>query len=312
MLRRQLGLSCIAGGIAWLVAPGRAAAADARFVAAESGPLGTVFELRPKAAAFPAPGGKYDDPTTLVFVPATFRLPKSGAVDVVVHFHGHNTTAKKAIAAHRLCEQLVASKQNAVLVVPQGAVNAADGDFGKLMRKGGLRNLLGEVRALVAARTPGEKDSSLAGSKKVRRVVLSAHSGGYRAAAACARGAGLDVSEIYLFDALYGDVDTFARWALRADDHKIVSYSVGGVPRENSNKLAATLEAKGVDVVRESGQRLTREELVHGRAVFLEGHTSHASATYEEQALRDCLLASCLTGRGSRAWHDGKKLPRAS
>lgn len=318
MLRREILLGAGAAAVALVFGRSVEAQTTAKagvLTSTERGSGGVTFTLAPKSAAFPCPGGKpYNDRTTLVFVPDHFRLPRSGRVDFVVHFHGHNTTAEKAIVSHKLREQLRDSKQNAVLVVPQGAVNQADGDFGKLMLKGGLGRLVSEIRGVLGGASVSKTlgDATLAKSKRAGRVVLSAHSGGYRAAAACSKGAGVDISEVYLFDALYGDVDAFAAYVERSEDHKLVSYSIGGAPRENSKKLAQILTAKGVDVRQESGAKLTREELVRGRAVFLEGHSTHAAATFEEQALRDCLLASCLVGRGSRAWHEGKNLPRAT
>lgn len=272
---------------------------------AEAAGIGTTTTLRPKHAPYPDGRGAYTDPSVLVFVPSFFSVPKSKRVDFVVHFHGHNTTAKDAIAAHRLREQLHASRQNAVLVVPQGPIRAADGDFGKLMMKDGLAKLLDEVRRSVR---------QLAPAKELGRVVLSAHSGGYRAAAAGISRGGADIREVYLFDALYGEAEAFADF-VTADPkgHKLVSYSIGGRPRELSVELAATLEARGIEVVREEGVRkVTREELVHATAAFLAGRASHRTATYEELALRDCLFASCLRGKGSRAWHANKTAARAT
>ncbi|NUO50116.1 MAG: hypothetical protein HOV80_14775 [Polyangiaceae bacterium] len=267
--------------------------------------IGATSTLRPKNAPYPDGRGAYSDPTVLVFVPSFFSVPKSKQVDFVVHFHGHNTTAKDAIAAHRLREQLHASRQNAVLVVPQGPVRAADGDFGKLMMKDGLAKLLDEVRRSVRA---------LGQAKELGRVVLSAHSGGYRAAAAAISRGGADVREVYLFDALYGEAETFADW-VTADPkgHKLVSYSIGGRPRELSMELATTLENRGIEVVREDGvRRVTREELVHATAAFLAGKASHRTATYEELALRDCLFASCLRGKGSQVWHQNRTAARST
>ncbi len=316
MLRRDL-LLCLGAGVLGAALPAEVLAASAkRIVAIDSSKLGTTFELSLASAPFPASSGEYTDSTVLVFVPLQVRLGKSKKVEFVVHFHGHNTTAKKAIEAHKLREQLRASRQSAVLVVPQGPVNAADGDFGKLMLKGGLSRLLEEVREVLQS---GKADKALgkAGlgdSKGVGRVVVSGHSGGYRPAAAVVGHGGVDIREVYLFDALYGDVDAFEKFVL-ADEkvRMLVSYYVGGVPREKSLALANKLANEGVLVKRETGdKRLTREELVKGRACFLAGKASHATATYEEQALRDCLLASCLVGRGSKSWHEDKQYPRAT
>ncbi len=293
-----------------------AAALPSKIRNVETTALGTTFDLSLQHAPFPSPAGVYTDDTVLAFVPKHYRLPKSRGVDVVVHFHGHTTTAKTAIVQHKLREQLRESRQNAVLVVPQGPVNAADGDFGKLMARGGLDRMLTELRAVLATTKASDAlgDASLDGADRGGRKLLSAHSGGYRATAACLRDEKADVREVFLFDALYDEVETFRDWIAAAPKRrKIIAYYVGGKPRELSLRLASELEAKGVEVHRESnGTRLSRAELTRGRAVFLEGHATHGTAPFEEHALRDCLFASCLRGRGSEKWFADKDLPRSS
>ncbi|NUP13520.1 MAG: hypothetical protein HOW73_46375 [Polyangiaceae bacterium] len=279
--------------------------------AIQHAPNGTTLTLRAKHAPYPHAGGAYDDPTVFVFVPASYRLPSSKRVDVVVHYHGHNTTAAKALGTHALREQLVESKQNAILVVPQGPVLAADGDFGKLMAKRGVARLLAEVLKLAAGAKASKElgDATLAKADGVGRVIASAHSGGYRAAAAAVQRGGVDLREVYLFDALYGEVATFADFASAGSDvkHKLVSYAVAGVPLANGAKLASILEARGLEpIVEKADRRVSREELVRGRALFLLGKATHATATYEERALRDCMLASCFVGSGTKAWHAKK------
>jgi len=276
--------------------------------AAEEGAHGTTFTLKARNAPYPCAGGAYSDATVLVFVPTHYRLPGSRKVDMVLHFHGHLTSVTRAMSGHRLREQLRRSRQNALLVVPQGPTMATDGDFGKLMKDAGVARLLAELVITLGGPVTSKMlgNASLARALGVGRVVVSAHSGGYKAAAATARRGGVDLREIYLFDALYGEMQAFSDHVSKQDG-KLVSYSVGGKPRQNSAKLAASLEALGVDVLREDGDhRLTRQELVRGRAVFLWGKGSHSGATFEERALQDCLLASCLVGRGSTGWHADK------
>jgi hypothetical protein len=271
---------------------------------------GQTLQFALADAPFPHGSGAYADNSVWVYVPPSFVVPPSGTIDAVVHFHGHNTTAKKALASHKLREQMDAAKQNAILVVPQGPIDAADGNFGRLMERGGLRRLLHGVRESLV-RTDRTRFRI---AKNVGRVILSAHSGGYRAAAAGVARGGVGVREVFLFDALYGESGTFARFM--TDDpkrHKLVSYYVGGAPKTLSLALAGTLEAAGVSVRREhAGEHLSRGDLTRGRAVFLEGRGIHATATWEENALRDCLFASCLRGNHDGAWFADKKRPRAS
>ncbi|MFO0550805.1 MAG: hypothetical protein U0271_20595 [Polyangiaceae bacterium] len=285
-----------------------------KVVTVEKDKNGVTVTLQCANAPYPVKDGKWDDPTVIVFVPEHFRMKKSGKVDAVVHFHGHLTTARNAIEGHHLREQLTEARQNAILVVPQGPMFARSGDFGKLMLKGGLAKLLKEAVKLVGsskeARAQLDK-ATLAGVKDVRRVVVSAHSGGYRAAAAVAQRGRVELREIYLFDSLYGEEDVFEKWLTSKQGRKLISYSVGGPPHENGKKLAESLKAHGMKViVEELGSHITREQLTKGRAIFLLGRGTHSGATWQEKGLRDCLFASCLTGHGTAAWHKEKDKKR--
>src|SRR6185369_6756988 len=94
---------------------------------------------------FPAPGSWHRDSTVRVFIPRHYRPRSDDTVSFVVHFHGHNTTAERAMTAHQLREQLFDSKQNAILVVPQLAVMAPDSSAGKLEAPGAFGRLLADV-----------------------------------------------------------------------------------------------------------------------------------------------------------------------
>jgi len=111
---------------------------------------GVTLFLDLEHAPFPAPGSWHRDSTVIVFVPRHFR--PTGAVSTLVHFHGHNSTAERAMVAHQLREQLYDSKQNAILVVPELAVLAPDSSAGKLESAGGFARLLDDVLATLGDR----------------------------------------------------------------------------------------------------------------------------------------------------------------
>src|SRR5262249_26891875 len=121
--RRNFLALAVAGAALALARPARAGSKP-RVVAEDARGLTLAADL--EHAPFPAQGAAYQDRTVFVFVPAHYTPPRDGRVSMVVHFHGHNTTAERAMAAHELREQLFDSKQNAILVVPQGPVFAAD------------------------------------------------------------------------------------------------------------------------------------------------------------------------------------------
>jgi len=201
--------------------------------------LGTTLVLGLPEAPFA--GLSYGDDTVIVFVPRRYRYHAEEGVPALVHFHGHNSTAERAIAAHALREQLVDSRQNAVLILPQLARFAADSSCGRLAQPRGLARLLENAissTARLGRSSLGE--SGFPGRAEPGRVCLSAHSGGFHAAACSLRTGGVDVSETYLFDALYAERDVFRDWVLErrgepaSSRHKLVSYFTPGATTETA------------------------------------------------------------------------------
>ncbi len=292
----------------------RAARADS-LVSVSRDVRGTTLFLALDHAPFPSGGAGYRDNTVIVFVPEHYRFREAEGVPTLVHFHGHNTTAERAMDAHALREQLSDSKQNAVLVVPQLAVLAPDSSCGKLESPGGLLRLLGE--ALPAAIHEGRaslEDAAFPRDARLGTVCVSAHSGGYHAAAASLRVGGVEVREVYLFDALYAEVDTFRDWVLarRGEPfrrrHKLVSYfTEGGATEAASVSLRVELEKAGVGCEHETREGdLSRGDLSHADAVFVRTGLFHSNVTWETNALRDCLYASALPRHLATTWFSRK------
>ncbi len=271
--------------------------------------LGTTLWLGLDHAPFA--GGGYHDDTVIVFVPSHYRFHDDEGIATLVHMHGHTTTAERAMVAHQLREQVADSKQNAVLVVPQLAVMAADSSCGRLESPGGLQRLLEEVVATTsreARSTLG--DTAFPRDAGVGTTCISAHSGGYHAVACCLRAGGVDVRETYLFDALYGEVDTFRDWVVARHGeplhrrHKLVSYFTEGAQTEaNDRLLRAQLEQAGVLCEEEQQEgELSRHEISHAEAVFVRSGLWHSQVTWETNALRDCLFASALPRHVATSW----------
>jgi hypothetical protein len=272
---------------------------------------GTTLVLALDHAPFPSPGAPYRDDTVVVFVPAHYRFNDEEGVAALVHFHGHSTTAERAMTAHELREQVADSKQNAVLIVPQLAVLAADSSCGKLESSGGLARLLLEAVA-TAAREGRDTfgNTAFPTTASLGTVCLSAHSGGYHAAASSVRTGGVDVRETYLFDALYAELEAFREWVLARHGeslhrrHKLVTYfTEGGTTEACSGVLRAQLERVGVLCEHEAEEgELSRRDLSHADAVFVRTGLWHSNVTWETNALRDCLYASALPRHLPTTW----------
>lgn len=323
--RSFLSALSAAGGLAlaspliWL--PSRAAADNrSRVVKVSRGRRGTTIHLRLRNGPFPCRGKRYRDATTIVFVPHHYRMMDDHALDLLVHFHGHNTTAAKAMDLHQLREQFFDSKQNAVLVMPQGPVNAPSSCGGKLERPDGLRRFLAEVRRRLQAREISKElgRASILRQARVGKVCLSAHSGGYHVVARCLERGGFNVNEVFLFDALYGRVRSFQDWVLErkeasgAKRHKLVSfYNAHSRVRRGNMRLLREFSRARIRCLHETKEgTLPRGKFTRGRVIFIKTRVSHNGLTHRHNNLRDCLYASCFTRRLGSSWFDHKERAR--
>ncbi len=287
-----------------------------------SGKTGTTITMALENGPFPAPGERYKDDTCIVYVPHHYRMLSDNKIDAVLHFHGHNNTAEGAMTGYKLREQLADSKQNAILIVPQGPVKAKDSSGGKLEKKGALNDFLREVRQVVQSNEVAAKlgKASIPKSARVGTLCVSAHSGGFHVAAKVCQHGGFDVREVYLFDALYGDMPVFRDWVAAKKNehgqkfrHKLVSfYGKGAQVKDLNLKLMAEFKRLGIKFEHETkpGQ-LTRKEMTLARAVFIHADSSHARLQWKHNNLRDCLYASALRRLKKSDWFDNKDDPRA-
>jgi len=278
------------------------------------GPKGTTITMDLESAPFPHKGSPYKDPTVFAFVPKYFRVKRDMRIDMIVHFHGYRDTAEDAMKRHQLREQLFASKQNAIMVFPQGPVRAEDMSGGKLDEPNGLLNLLSEVReTLQSPKLQARLDKSGIPSKaRVGKCILSCHSGGFRVVSYCLEVGGFNVNEVYLFDALYGRTGEFRDWVVKtyanggidAERHKLISFYSGEAPTIENKRLMWFFDQAKVAYVSEKidGSELSKREITKSRAVFIRTQTEHDSVLWRNNAMRDCLYASCLERHLKSDW----------
>ena len=178
--------------------------------------------------------GHYDDSSVLLVVPSGLRAGKS--VELVVWFHGWHNNIDTALQFYGLARQFAASGRNGVLVLPEAAKNAADSYGGKMKQEGMFRLLIADVL------------DKLKGSKVVPadaivgRVVLAGHSGAYSVIADILENGRQPVNEVFLFDALYGRLNTFARWAEVGSHHFVHWFtSTGYGPDKMSDTMMLRL-----------------------------------------------------------------------
>lgn len=147
----------------------------------------------------------YCDRTVAIFVPKGFRPAET--TDLVFYFHGWRNNVDDTLARFGIAEQLAASGVNAVLVLAEGAKNAPDSFGGKLEEAGVFAGLVSDVLGAL-------KERGIIRTPRPGAIVLAGHSGAYRVMAFILTRGGLtqNIREVYLFDALYGQVEKFAWW----------------------------------------------------------------------------------------------------
>lgn len=207
-------------------------------VASDGSPCGEGTTIALPTAPFPDPSAAYTDASVRIFVPEGYR--DRGAQDVVLHFHGHNTTLASTLAGHRYEQHVCASGVNAVLVLPQGPVNAASGNFGKLMTPS--KTVLFLAQVLEVLYRDGRIHAPVLDS-----VTLTSHSGGYQAVALNVASSAVPTRQVNLFDSLYGYSSTYQAFAESGRPFRS-DYTSGGGTLANNQSLAQTLIGSGVNV----------------------------------------------------------------
>ncbi|MBI3875787.1 MAG: hypothetical protein HY300_07475 [Verrucomicrobia bacterium] len=234
---------------------------------------------------FPA-AEHYSDSTAAIFVPNNF--PTNGPVDFVVHFHGWRNSVTNVLRQFRLIEQFAAGGKAAVLVVPQGPRNAPDSFAGKLEDADGFKHFLTDALAA----TPGELRH-----RGIGRVILSGHSGGYRAIAQSLAHGGLagHVREVWLFDALYAETDSFLAWHAQHGGRLLNIYTDNGGTKRETTRLMSLLKERNEPLFAREKQPVSISELSTNRWVFWLSELSHDGVVAERNTFRDFLAASVLS-----------------
>ena len=151
--------------------------------------------------------------------------------------------------------------------------------------------------------------------------MLSAGGGGYRAVANCIERGGIEISEVYLFNSLYGREDSFRDWLLAGASEesprqrrKLISFfRDSSTVSEKNHSLMSDLEDASMHYVLEArGEELSRAEFIRQRAVFIETGLSHGAIVRGHNNFRDCLYASSLRTRVHSDWFDNLEGGRLS
>ncbi|MGZ3499564.1 MAG: hypothetical protein ACXVAK_18725 [Vulcanimicrobiaceae bacterium] len=204
----------------------------------------------------------YSDSSVGIFVPRGFKPGE--ATDFVVHFHGWRNDVPSVFEEYRLREQLEASNRNAILIVPQGPKDAPDSGDGKLeLDKNGFASFMADVAAFL-------HQSGAIPSTQIRRVVLTAHSGGYGGAGGVLANGGMNdsISDVILFDAAYGYYDAFANWQKASQQHHFLSLCTDDTSTGNMT-LMGLMQTATPNLNVRSAETMTLAELRTRAPTFL-------------------------------------------
>lgn len=227
------------------------------------------------SAPYPTAGGSWTDPTVWIRVPGGLGAPFA----TVTHLHGHYAVLDDMLASKQLPELFAAAGRDAVVIVPQGPVNAASGDFGRLMDPGAHAALVTDVVGLAYR-------EGLIALPATDGVVLTAHSGGYVAAAAIVEQGGLPVDEVHLFDALYGESATYEAFARGGGVLRSLYTSWGGTVTQNQSLADALSDAFVV------GEAFTDDALRGDPVIIGWSPADHGSVMADDRNLQRWLEAA--------------------
>jgi hypothetical protein len=265
-------------------------------------PLGRLILTNFASAPFPHPlraqghsyqdqffsgGDHYQDSHVALFIPKGFRPGRE--IDFVVHFHGWRNNVSNALVKYQLPEQLAASRRNAVLIVPQGPLDAADSFGGRLEDPDGFKRFMAEALEVL-------QQQGIAADGRVGRIILSGHSGGYEVISAILARGGLTgkIGEVWLFDALYAKTERFALWFDHHPGRFIDLYTEHGGTKEESVALMAALAGNSVPYFSADETNATAVDLRNNHLVFLFSELPHDEVVQKRETFRHFLESSLL------------------
>jgi len=213
--------------------------------------------------------GHYDDSSVLLCIPK--QLKPDQKIDLVFWFHGWHNNVDTAVEFYALARQFIASKRNAILVLPEAAKNAADSYGGKLQQKGIFKYLVQDVMSEL------KKNNIVPGNEQPGHIVLAGHSGAFLVIADILKNGQVPVNEVFLFDALYNKVDEFTNWINQNKEHHFIHWFTnhGGGTDEMSDTMMIQLKNRHMDFQLAEEKNVTPDIIKSNRILFVHSLREH-------------------------------------
>ena len=233
----------------------------------------------------------YNDSSVAIFIPKGFNQTEK--INFMVYFHGWNNNIDSACAQFDLIDQFYESNKNAIFVFPEGPKNSPDSFGGKLEEKDGLKNLIDDVLKYLS-------ENAKFKPAKVGNIVLAGHSGAYRVISFCLMRGGLvqNISDVILFDALYGQTEKYVHWIENFEGRFINIYTDNGGTKEETENMMRELDAWSISYLKKEETELNFNDLKNNRLIFIHTDLTHNEVISTRNQLRDYLRTSKLSSIG--------------
>jgi len=232
----------------------------------------------------------YSDSSVAIFIPKGFK--PTARINIVIYFHGWNNNIDSACAQFKLIEQFTEAKKNAVFVFPEGPKNSPDSFGGRMEEKDGLKNLVADVMKFL-------KQQQKISSEKVGKIILSGHSGAYRVISYCLLRGGLtkNISDVILFDALYGETEKYSYWIDHYKGRFINIYTNDGGTKYESESLMSDLDGWKIPYRSKEEKDVTELDLKQNRIMFIHSELTHNEVISFNDQFRTFLSTSKIEMR---------------
>jgi hypothetical protein len=211
----------------------------------------------------------YNDSSVLLVIPK--HLEATHKIDLVFWFHGWRNNIDTAAEFYKLTKQFIASNRNAILVLAETAKNAPDSYGGKLEKPGIFKGLVDDVMNEL------KKKGHISFEAEPGNIILAGHSGAFRVIAYILQNGQVSVQEVFLFDALYSQLDKFLFWISQDPSHHFVHWftNKGGGTDEMSDTMMLKLKDVQTHFVLVEEADIKPEIVRNNRILFIHSLREH-------------------------------------